>query len=354
MESNGTFPEQRVRIVLWDTFPPFIIIIGVVFNGLSLIVLNRRPLRKLNVSSSLSVLSVVDTCVLCTGLLRHWLKKASYVGVDIQDLSRIGCKLNEFLVYFTLGFSAWIVMAVALERYLTVCVSTSNAFRNWITTRRGLSVMLTMFCVWCFLVNSHFFYTRDLLRGNDCTDVPSAVHFKHTIWTWFDFTQTAIIPFSVIVFCNASILIKICQVSAASTIVSTSNRRNSRNSRVTTMLLLVSFTFLLCAFPVKLYLICIPGRGKMPPNVERYSHEYYRYRLGWTIVLLFQYTNNAINFFLYCASNAMFRRELRVLFCGEEVADVGCMSRNETRLVRSSDKRGDYHQGEITGSPTPV
>ena len=76
--------------------------------------------------------------------------------------------------------------------------------------------------------------------------------------------------------------------------------------RLAVMLLVVSFTFLLTTLPVNAFMIV---------KTLLYENEVYdgiedRLVMWQTICDLLMYSNHAINFFLYCATGAKFRRQL--------------------------------------------
>ncbi len=72
-DPEGEHLESSLGRNLWAYGSPVLIIIGTVGNLLSAVVMLRQNLRKCTTSLYLLVLAVVDTLVLYTGLLRHWI-----------------------------------------------------------------------------------------------------------------------------------------------------------------------------------------------------------------------------------------------------------------------------------------
>ena len=98
---------EDISKVLWQDVPPYIIAIGTFGNVISIVVLLRRNVRRRKVSVYLIALSVVDTMVLWTGLLYHWVRyKYKY---DFRMLSQFGCRVTVSITanYFTAAYDIW-------------------------------------------------------------------------------------------------------------------------------------------------------------------------------------------------------------------------------------------------------
>uniref|UniRef100_A0A1I8J1Y5 G_PROTEIN_RECEP_F1_2 domain-containing protein n=1 Tax=Macrostomum lignano TaxID=282301 RepID=A0A1I8J1Y5_9PLAT len=93
----GLAVEKRLYEAIWNALPPVMIPCGLVCNVCAFLVLLQPRLRGLVVHLPLTVLSVVDCVVLLMGLLRHWLRKASYFtenfgnSLDPQTLCTACC-----------------------------------------------------------------------------------------------------------------------------------------------------------------------------------------------------------------------------------------------------------------------
>uniref|UniRef100_A0A1I8GT92 G_PROTEIN_RECEP_F1_2 domain-containing protein n=1 Tax=Macrostomum lignano TaxID=282301 RepID=A0A1I8GT92_9PLAT len=89
--------KKRLYEAIWNALPPVMIPCGLVCNVCAFLVLLQPRLRGLVVHLPLTVLSVVDCVVLLMGLLRHWLRKASYFtenfgnSLDPQTLCTACC-----------------------------------------------------------------------------------------------------------------------------------------------------------------------------------------------------------------------------------------------------------------------
>lgn len=93
-------------------------------------------------------------------------------------------------------------------------------------------------------------------------------------------------------------------------------RRNTSetNTRLTIMLLSVSFTFLLTTLPMNISLIAAHFWNREAGDIRRMS----RFQLVTTIAELLMYLNHSVNFFLYCATGHKFRSEVIRKVCGKQ------------------------------------
>ncbi|CAH1796257.1 unnamed protein product [Owenia fusiformis] len=287
---------------LWTYCAPLIIIVGTIGNTLSFIILTRKNMRKSTSSIYLSVLAVVDSTVLYTGLLRHWIRHIS--DIDIRSITLGGCKFHIFLVYFSLDLSAWILVAVTFERLVAVYIPYKarvycTSFTTFITVC-AISFVL-------FFINLHFFWTYGYIKINDRGDIFVACiiaeekykHFARYTWPWLDMCIASFIPFFIMFTSNVLIIIKVRKLSSTN---------ESKMTFMTAMLLTVNFVFIICTSPIVLYLNFYetwnPGSDELTIAKRK---------LHFVICNLLMYTNNSINFLLYCLSGPTFRRDLRKL-----------------------------------------
>ena len=84
------------------------------------------------------------------------------------------------------------------------------------------------------------------------------------------------------------------------------SRVATSNNSLTITLVVVNATFVVCNTPVMVFLL--NRNGWFRPDQEAANS------LTWTVVVMAMYTNNALNFLLYCASGSKFRAEMRAMF----------------------------------------
>ncbi|XP_025077655.1 probable G-protein coupled receptor 139 isoform X2 [Pomacea canaliculata] len=328
---------------LWSVFPPVLLAVGTCGNALSIAVLSRSNMRRSNAALYLIVLAVVDTMVLYTGLLRQWL--LHLIEVDIRQFSPVACKLHSWMVYFTLDISVWILVAFTFERLISVCLP-HDVKRH--CNAQTSCVFLSVIAVVLMTINSHFLYGLDdeyiqtnvtvydeLDHHRQVTTVRRCIplgreyeHFYNMVWPWIDLCIYSLLPLSLIVVCNSVIIIKVCVsrrkarrvipsvAPSTHTDVQADDTRSRQVSSMTATLMTLNLVLLVTTMPISAYLIVEPYFETIrDSSSEQYDPKVSaQFSMAWAIVNIFMYTNNSINFLLYCVSGTRFRGELLSLF----------------------------------------
>ena len=323
------FWSYRLHKILLYYVPPVLLVLGTIGNILSVYVLTRRSMRKHSTYFYLAILSTADTCVLLVGLLRLWIGQIT--GYDIKNEHDWACKLIHVLGHTLSDYSGWLIVAVTAERYVAVChpLKATNICSR---TRATRVVMLLLGVI--FVLNLHFIWTvrLHLYSPDGSTMVIKCVagdryrHLVDIIWPWVDAAIYSFFPFLAIMTFNTLIIRQVVlakrkrqrlqsgedETSGPHSDFSYSCTGGSDGTRITIMLLTISFTFLLTTLPLNLSLIVRQfylTEGEVPPTEKVLT-----LRLVQTITELLMYTNHAINFFLYCATGHKFRHQLVTSF----------------------------------------
>lgn len=308
--------EYKVAVHLWISVPPVLIIVGTIANCLSIAVLTRKAMRKSNTSFYLAVLAFGDIIVLYSGPLRYWMNYA--FEVDVRLLSDFSCKLHGFIVYFSLDFTSWVLVAVTVDR----CISACRPFTaRTLCTPKLAHLTILFICILVFLANSHLFWTLGLRFSDGKLHCKGIYRFNLSIWPWIDFSLFCFVPFSLMIYCNILIIRQLLKsvrkirthpisVAPYSTEQRTDNLSNLPKMKVgkipsvTVMLLSVNCLFLVMTLPIVVFQI---GYTYWYPSTTL------RQRAGiemiWAVSNILQYLNNTIHFFLYCLTGPRFRRE---------------------------------------------
>jgi hypothetical protein len=316
--SLSSQPAYKLKESLILYISPILLVLGIIGNSLSFVVLIRQT-KKMSTYSYLSALAIMDISVLLVGLLRLWI--AEITGSDIKDASDVTCKLVQFLGYVCSDSSVWLIITVTTERYIAVCHPLQTQMfckigRAW----KALLLPILIICV----INSHFFFTVSIQQKSDsveCQATPSFELLVNNIWPWVDAVIYSFLPFVIIGVLNGFIIRKISQAEKERKIFLQVKHRTARelrrykssdNKKLTTMLLSVSFAFLLTTIPMNIAVIFTAFWNKRPDrDVEGAAI----FHLIKAITELLMYVNHSINFFLYCATGQKFRRSLMQLFC---------------------------------------
>lgn len=178
--------------------------------------------------------------------------------------------------------------------------------------------------VFFVLINVHFLRTVDIqvhqfgLRSVEKCEAASGFEtLVSSVWPWVDALIYFFAPFVLISVFNVVIIARV--------LVSTSGRAKLKNgggskvrryatdsnTRLTLMLLTVSFAFLITTLPMNFCIIAAPFWNQHSNDLAVMA----KARLVRTISELLMYVNHSINFFLYCATGQKFRNEIMRMFC---------------------------------------
>ena len=257
---------------------------------------------------------MTDLLVLNLGLLRHFL--VALMGYDlVRTYSQDSCKIHTFLVYFLGQFSAWVLLLVTVERFISVWFPFKA---RYLCTYKQAAIGLVILAVFISSANVHFFWTRGLLvsaLGNDtvklsCNNLEEYYYFTGIILDILDALLIAFIPCVCMIVLNILIIIKLNRLRRRNQrgVIFTPDSNSAKVNTMTAMLLTVTFTFILLMSPITLYLI---GQN------DWWEYQYYNdssFKIYFAAAVQLMYMNNAINFLLYYVSGNMFRKEFKELF----------------------------------------
>ncbi|CAG5131821.1 unnamed protein product, partial [Candidula unifasciata] len=297
-----------------QTISPVLIVFGTIGNLLSILVMSRRKMRSSNAAVYLISLAIADTGALIIGLLRF------FVAEPI-------CKIRFWLTFVSLDISAWVLVAFTIERFLSVCFP--HRLKTFCTQK---SSIIAVVCIAVVMLahNSHFLYgygdviityenTSILVRCIFVSDNYS--DFFYNIHIWISLCVNCFIPLVIFIVCNSFIATKVLLRSrkmhkiaedktakyASRESLAVTGRQES-NSRLTIMLFTVTIVFLITTAPIRVLFILLPSLQFQT------SKDYAVLYLTHKVTVILMYTNNSVNFILYCVTGSKFRNEVLKMF----------------------------------------
>lgn len=309
-----SFETYRMNKMLLYYIPPIIIVCGTFGNMFSVAVLRSKAMQKFSTYLFLMIMAITDTLVLYVGLLPLWVSQMT--GHDIRNRSNFACKVSNTVGSMVSDFSVWLIVAVSVERYTVVCHPFSaGSLCSADRAKKLATVLMAVF----FLLNSHFLWTVEIVYYSlDRARIPEcSISYRiiKAVWPWVDALVYSIVPFFVIILFNTLIIrhVMIARGKRDSLQNRYQQRRPSQegSTRLTLMLLTVSFTFLLTTLPMTIVSICAQFGNPKPDELARVAN----FKLMRTTTELLMYANHSINFFLYCATGQKFRHQLAWIIC---------------------------------------
>ena len=301
---NEDFKEFYVqaRFITGLILYPIFCVLGLIGNGLGIAVMLQKQMRS-STNVYLLALAISDGIkIICDAL---YFLVVLFLEID----PRIGNRLYIFLYPYahyvfnaSLCISAWLTVAVAVERYVYVCHV--HKVRTYCTLSRARAISFSVFifmslaCIPYALryktVESQDNSTTWLSYDLSLTDLWADPKFA-SIFTWIQYFIRIIIPLTLLIVLNIFIMygIRKCRI-------------GRKNHRITVMLIVVIIVFIICIIPDAIMSTFL-GFG--------YYEEDYLARAIREITDLFLLINTAVNFVIYCAFNTIFWRNFQSLFC---------------------------------------
>lgn len=292
---------------LWKTISPIIFSFGLVGNSFIVYILMRMGFWKKTTYIYLFILAVSDSTVLCVGLSRRWILEV--FDVDVRLLSNIGCKVNLFVVYFSMHISSWTLVCLTAERFLKVKFPFHYITSN--VSKKMMIVYIVVF-ITCILVNCHFFGTNALVEYQNkqqCNNTSIEYYiFEEKYFSIIDLVILSVIPFILMFSMNfviGDVLRKSQKFRTNVQLKNQSGKFNKKSKRLTRMLFFTSMYFLCSTFPISALFV-------LDSYLPRISTDQLKTQLNLatTIFYLLQFTNYGVNFFIYVTINKHFRRYL--------------------------------------------
>ncbi|WAR14089.1 SIFAR-like protein [Mya arenaria] len=295
MDVNGSLQDVNVtssifqygtrrNVASWQTVTAAvclspIIVLGVIGNLFSLLVWIKGRRRKTSTARYLSALALADILVLLLPAAEFWVFYVLHV--DLRAKSWFLCKFYSYLTYLTPVTSAWILVAVTVERAMSV----------WIPHR--INVECTI-------------HSSSLIKNS------------FVVWLVLDLCLFFIIPFGIMLFCNISIMAKVVclanarrntlQARGGQTTAPRGGRSQKMLKTVTRRIIVLSVTYCVCNAPLAIYnLILISDGADDILNSEHIAG----YRIVFHILM---FLNNGVNFLLYCMIGSGFRKDFVGMF----------------------------------------
>ena len=312
-----SLPSYQAGILIWKTVPPIVILFGTCGSVLSIAVLTGKSIRRSTTGLYLIVLTFSDLAVLYTGLLRQWI--IYLFDFDVRQMSGIACKIHTWLVYSSLDFSAWLLIAITLERIIAVWYPYVLKVK---CNRQNGAILVAGILISVLVLNSHFLYGMVIVRINNDKEKCGFIdinyeQFIHIAWSWIDLCAFCLIPLLFIMVGNCLILLKIAKQHRKAKLNQTSTKykrrlksKDKQQSSMTAILITLNTVFLLTTLPISIYNI-----GHSHWSSTDNEMVLARLDLWWAVVNMLMYTNNSVNFVLYTLSGSQFRLEAKRIFC---------------------------------------
>ncbi|XP_050404444.1 probable G-protein coupled receptor 139 [Patella vulgata] len=319
LEEEASKPAMLIYgRLFYAYFMPVVFVVGVIGNVLSINVFLSRNMRGLSGSKYILALSASDIAALVFYVLVEWLKRGlpfiTHNRVMFMDITGI-CHGIFYFQYASRFFSAWLVVAFTLERFIGVChplrrrdICTEASTRRIICGLIVTSLVISIYKPALSVV-------QDVTRyGRVCTTDPRHQYVTFVLDSIYA-VFIALVPFVFITVLNLMIVRKLVM----------HNKRNRLRNVVTAeSVIRLEFTLILLAISICFVIFNVPyfvvwcklfltSKFVQLDEFEDIRKMEFFQGIFWITRAIFCF-NYCINFFLYSITGAYFRQELKMLF----------------------------------------
>ncbi|CAF1511141.1 unnamed protein product [Rotaria sp. Silwood1] len=338
--STLIFPQNDSTLTIIVYLTIFIFTIGFIGNGLSMIILLNRTLRRLSVYRNLTILCAFNILYLLAISIRH----LNTYHQDLRNISSNMCRLHTFIVAFTGHLCSWQLVSTSIQRVYALLSLYSHRTKSWTST---LSILICCVILPLFIFDAQILFNYGILYKNHiCHDRSTyeikqfqrATHypinnlkylknisiiyhrnFFHNqsikpikcsvcfLWNIIDTFVYAIIPFLIILTSSIFIMIKIYErrrsMASSGGICHVNQRIISAQDNSSILLIVINCVFLIMTGPFNISLI-----------IQSISNYFFLKSSSIKIFLqlnqflrLFQNSYHALSFIFYCLIGNKFR-----------------------------------------------
>ncbi|CAF2040880.1 unnamed protein product [Rotaria magnacalcarata] len=316
---QDTVPYETAELIVSGIIPIVLIVIGTIGNFTCIAILLNKQNREVSTNIYLMFLCLMDTISLYQWNLNHVFYTMSNGKRKVFGRSIILCKLGQFFGFYTLHTSAMFLTFVQLDRAFLL---RSRWYKTKIAHPRVALIICAIILLTLFVLNGFLFGLGfEYSTYNNSTGIEEIRvacyyskdskldNFFRVQYTWIHLVVMYIVPFSVIIICTLLIVKKIIIKQTFTNVQLATSAQ--RNRRISIMLLLMCFTYIITTLPNRL---CFSVFEK-----QLVGHDYTDTVFLATNTLM--YTRNSLNaFFLYLSVNC-FRRDVRrlLLICSRKL-----------------------------------
>ncbi|XP_076470359.1 uncharacterized protein LOC143300512 isoform X2 [Babylonia areolata] len=353
--SIPAFSEYRVAEMITTVLYPVLIVLGLVGNGVSVVVLRHLSVNVWSTCLYMAVLSAVELVVLIIRSGGTWFLEV--VGLNpsrkVMNWSDAMCKTYLFVLNVLLQMWPWLMVALSVDLVISTRYPLKT-YRMCTTERARATVLLITILLVC--LNLNFFWTWGLVMGHECMYIdPFSREFLNIIWPSIETTVKHILPLiavTIAFFLSVISLLRSRRSGAPS--YEPILRRYFMDLQALQQLKHVALVIALLFIIVKTFtfvvelLNALESRNVIVVPCEQYAQFRARFKLVQTLRDTVVYSFHSLKFFMYFTMCSSFRQKVfsiarKMFFCGKAQGD-----RRKSRVVKDKNNK-QIEQTDHTG-----
>lgn len=207
MDAEAIMYAARANLLLFVS--PVLLLVGIAGNLLALVILEKLSREVFSTCAYLAALTLADSLLLFIRCGNDWCESIyTNVSYMLMVQSQSVCKVYPFLYNFLFHFSRWLLVAAAIEGFM----STRYPHRPLQTLPRAKATMLLL-TVLLVCTNVHYFWSFEVMKqdnGLECGfskySGQCSEEFQNIVWPLLDMFIGDLLPDAIILGCAAAML----------------------------------------------------------------------------------------------------------------------------------------------------
>ena len=311
----GLDHTHKARAATWLTFisyicVPFLLLIGLCGNSLTVIVTRGRMYRHSSHGVYLTAMAISDIIfLLAFPFSKHFIH--DLFGTDIRALSTAGCKLYFFFFRASRSISASLIVLICIERFVAVWFPLRT---RAISTKKAAFIAVSFIFVGVSTFSAIWTLTANI-KNDKCVPVVLTTNNQQVaeVCSAIGMSLRTCIP-AVMLLCLTPLTVGKLYHQRSLRREMGYNNSTDETYRVTLMLISVIIAFYVLITP-----FCIAKHALLFAGIDIVTSKYRWARNLYEISQICEQTNCVINFILYVMLSSSFRHHVCVLFkCDRE------------------------------------
>ena len=216
------------------------------------------------------------------------------------------CKSLAYAFNLFSGIGIYLIVFMTIDRFIAVRFPLKMP--SLCTVRRARKT-IALVCISMVLYATPYIYTSGIINGTLCSTTKGKSIIAQTV-SWLNVFVASVIPFFSLLVMNVIIIQTIIRSGKNLNKHTTNKEKTTVDAQLAILLIMISIAFLFLTLPVCIrYILAVMLDHENNP----YHNAVYTFVYHFSQKLYF--TNNAVNFYLYCIGGAKFRADLVTVFC---------------------------------------
>ena len=288
-----------VRTIMTYTFS-VISIIGLITNSITFVIFSRKKFKNTIFSTYFRAFLLFQ----CLNLIMPVNKMLEFnLNLYFSKISNLTCKLRYFYSFPNYAITAWFLVAISFDRYLSIAFPSKYQFRK--SKLFQILTSLVIICYnYCFYIPCWFYYIKETRKNESNETKINLKCISPGIWAnMMDLFQSILMPFLIMIFFT-SLTIKTIYRSRQIVINSTGLR--SKDIKFAVSSITINVLFLIFNLP-NFIITLIYDYSDFFVNLNNL------FIVLQSFCLFVFYINLSSTFFINLAVNSLFRKEIETI-----------------------------------------